>query len=91
MNDPVFQGDGWSDYLYWQSQDRKTLKRINELIKDIQRNGAAKGIGKPEPSNTARVIAEESMTAIGWSMILMKKGTSRLFPAEDTTKTNVYL
>lgn len=39
---------GWEDYLYWQSQDKKILKRINELIKDIERNGYT-GIGKPEP------------------------------------------
>jgi len=38
----------WDDYLYWQTQDRKTLKRINALIKDIQR-GSYDGIGKPEP------------------------------------------
>ncbi|MCL1833831.1 MAG: Txe/YoeB family addiction module toxin [Leptospirales bacterium] len=38
----------WSDYLYWQSQDKKTLNRINYLIKDIERNGND-GIGKPEP------------------------------------------
>ena len=38
----------WDDYLYWQGQDKKTLKRINELIKDIERNGY-EGIGKPEP------------------------------------------
>lgn len=38
----------WEDYLYWQSQDKKTLKRINNLIKDIERNGN-QGIGKPEP------------------------------------------
>ena len=38
----------WSDYLYWQSQDKKTLRRINELLKDIDRNGNV-GIGKPEP------------------------------------------
>ena len=38
----------WDDYLYWQTQDKKTLKRINALIKDIQR-GAFDGIGKPEP------------------------------------------
>ncbi|MEE0872880.1 MAG: Txe/YoeB family addiction module toxin [Ruminococcus sp.] len=38
----------WEDYLYWQTQDRKTLKRINALIKDIDRNGY-EGIGKPEP------------------------------------------
>lgn len=38
----------WEDYLYWQSQDRKTLRRINQLILDIDRNGNT-GIGKPEP------------------------------------------
>ena len=41
--------EGWNDYLYWQSQDRKTLKKINDLLKDIERNGSDKGIGKPEP------------------------------------------
>ena len=39
----------WDDYLYWQMQDKKTLKKINELVKDIERNGLAEGIGKPEP------------------------------------------
>lgn len=38
----------WDDYLYWQTQDRKTLKRINQLLQDIDRNGYS-GIGKPEP------------------------------------------
>ena len=38
----------WEDYLYWQTQDKKTLKRINNLIKDIERNPFS-GIGKPEP------------------------------------------
>lgn len=38
----------WADYVYWQGQDKKILKRINELIKDIQRNGT-KGLGKAEP------------------------------------------
>lgn len=38
----------WEDYIYWQTQDKKTLKRINTLIKDIDRN-AYDGIGKPEP------------------------------------------
>ena len=41
--------DAWEDYLYWQNQDKKTLKRINALIKDIKRNGNLQGIGKPEP------------------------------------------
>ena len=40
--------EAWEDYLYWQSQDKKTLKRINSLLKDIDRNGN-EGIGKPEP------------------------------------------
>lgn len=39
---------GWEDYLYWQTQDKKTLKRINQLIQDAERNGY-EGIGKPEP------------------------------------------
>lgn len=38
----------WEEYLYWQTQDKKTLKRINLLLKDIQRNTFA-GIGEPEP------------------------------------------
>jgi toxin YoeB len=37
----------WDDYLYWQSTDRKVVKRINDLLRDIDRNGDA-GIGKPE-------------------------------------------
>lgn len=40
--------EAWNDYLYWQTQDKKTLKKINLLIKDIERNGY-EGIGKPEP------------------------------------------
>ena len=40
--------EAWEDYLYWQTQDKKTLKRINILLKDIDRNGYV-GIGKPEP------------------------------------------
>lgn len=39
----------WDDYLYWQQQDKKIIAKINELVKDIERNGLAKGIGKPEP------------------------------------------
>ena len=44
----VFSTNAWADYLYWQGQDRRTLKRINTLIQDAQRNGN-EGIGKPEP------------------------------------------
>ena len=38
----------WDEYLAWQSEDKKTLKRINALIKDIETNGLSEGIGKPE-------------------------------------------
>ena len=41
--------EAWQDYLYWQTQDKKTLKRINQLLQDIIRNGYDDGIGKPEP------------------------------------------
>jgi len=44
----VFADDAWEDYLYWQRNDPKVLKRINALIKDIQRS-PYEGIGKPEP------------------------------------------
>ncbi len=44
----VFTKNGWIDYLFWQTEDKKTLKKINQLIRDIERNGNA-GIGKPEP------------------------------------------
>ncbi len=43
----AFTDIGWEDYLYWQTEDRKTLRKINTLLKDIERNGN-EGIGKPE-------------------------------------------
>jgi toxin YoeB len=43
----VWTNAAWSDYLYWQAQDKKTLKRINLLIKDAMRD-PEDGIGKPE-------------------------------------------
>lgn len=44
----VWDDFAWEDYLYWQMQDKKTLKKINQLLQDIDRNGYT-GIGKPEP------------------------------------------
>lgn len=43
----VFTENAWKDYLYWQTEDGKTLKKINQLLNDISRNGNV-GIGKPE-------------------------------------------
>lgn len=48
MNDFTFTKEAFEDYMYWQTQDKKTLKRINSLMKDIRSNGALTGIGKPE-------------------------------------------
>lgn len=44
----LWEDRAWEDYIYWQTQDKKTLKRINALINDIKRN-PFEGIGKPEP------------------------------------------
>lgn len=43
----IWSDKAWDDYLYWQTQDKKTLKKINQLVKDIERNNF-EGIGKPE-------------------------------------------
>lgn len=48
MTKKLWTDKAWNDYLYWQQQDKKTLKKINNLIKDIERN-PYEGIGKPEP------------------------------------------
>ncbi len=48
MNKIIFTEKAFEEYLYWQTQDRKTLRRINLLLKDIAR-GNFDGIGKPEP------------------------------------------
>lgn len=44
----TFADDGWEDYLYWQKNDKKILKRVNTLIKDIKREPFS-GLGDPEP------------------------------------------
>ena len=48
MADFTFTEKAIEQYIYWQTQDKKTLKKINSLITDIKRNGAMQGIGKPE-------------------------------------------
>lgn len=48
MNKITFTNKAWEEYCYWQKQDKKTLKRINQLLEDIIRNGFIE-IGKPEP------------------------------------------
>ena len=48
MSKIIFSDEAWGEYCYWQTQDKKTLKRINQIINDIKRNKNT-GIGKPEP------------------------------------------
>ncbi|RJG14483.1 Txe/YoeB family addiction module toxin [Massilia cavernae] len=48
MRNTKFTDDAWNDYVYWQGQDKKTLKRINQLIESARRT-PFEGIGKPEP------------------------------------------
>lgn len=47
--DKIWSDRAWDDYLYWQMQDKKLVKKINDLVKDIERNGVSQGTGKPEP------------------------------------------
>ena len=44
----IWNNEAWEEYIQWQKQDKKIVKKINELIKDIERNGVLNGIGKPE-------------------------------------------
>lgn len=44
----IFSEIAWDDYLYWQKQDKKTIQKINKLLKSIERDGAMDGEGKPE-------------------------------------------
>ena len=70
--------EAWSDYVYWQSQDRKTLKRINKLILDSQRS-PFEGIGKPEP-------LKENLSGF-WSRRI--DDTNRLVYAVDKTQITI--
>ena len=70
--------DAWKGCLYWQNQNKKTLKRINKLISDIQRAPFA-GVGKPEP-------LKENMTGF-WSRRI--DDTNRLVYAVDTNRLTI--
>jgi toxin YoeB len=55
----TFTETALEQYIDWQSEDKKTIKRINMLIKDIQRNGFMAGIGKPEPLKGRKEISRK--------------------------------
>ncbi len=74
----VWTENAWQDYIYWQTEDRKTLKKINRLIEDVSRNGN-NGIGKPEP-----LVGELSGF---WSRRIDE--TNRLVYKIDASKINI--
>jgi toxin YoeB len=53
----VWTPTAWEQYTNWQTEDKKMVKRINDLIKDIGRNGLLKGLGKPEPLKHRKVCS----------------------------------
>ena len=69
MNDFTFTKEAFSQYMYWQVQDKKTLKKINDLLEDIRRNGALQGIGKHEslkrhPGYSRRIDKENRLVYV---------------------------
>jgi toxin YoeB len=74
----MWTAEAWDDYVYWQGQDKKTLRRINQLIKDVQRS-PFEGIGKPEP-------LKENLTGF-WSRRIDE--TNRLVYEVDGTQINI--
>ena len=53
----TFTENALAEYISWQQEDKKTIKRINQLIQDIQRNGFMIGIGKPEPLKSRKAFS----------------------------------
>lgn len=76
-----WEDEAWEDYLYWQGQDKRTLKRINALIKDIQRT-PYEGIGKPEPlRENLSGMWSRRIDEINGSFTAKNMAVSSLFPA----------
>lgn len=73
----------WDDYLYWQTYDKKTVKKINELVKDIERNGLQEGIGHPEPLRYRKAWSRQLTMATGWYITLMKLVAYGLLAVRD--------
>ncbi|MDR0910796.1 MAG: Txe/YoeB family addiction module toxin [Spirochaetaceae bacterium] len=59
MDKVSFTNTALAHYIGWQDEDRKTLRKINKLIQDIQRNGFLKGIGKPEALKHQKAFSRE--------------------------------
>lgn len=73
----LWEEQAWEEYLEWQTQDKKTLKRINMLIRDIQRD-CYEGIGKPEPLKNNLRGFPEAMIINGQANVLRSEGVKVL-------------
>lgn len=73
----TFTEDAFAEYISWQSEDRKTVLRINKLIRSIQRDGFMSGIGKPEPLKEYKAYSRRI------------DGTNRLVYAGDSNRNLV--
>ena len=65
MSKIAFAENAWEEYLYWQAQDKKTLKKINSLLKTIQRD-PFDGDGKPEPPFLPYTLNTFHQKLMGW-------------------------
>ena len=83
----IWDINAWEDYLWWQAQDRKVLKRINMLIRDVMRNGN-EGIGSPSPSSTTlpAIGRDESRTSTDSST---RSSTTKFVSRRADTTTGV--
>lgn len=74
------------EYISWQTEDKKTLRHINELIQSIQRDGFMKGIGKPEPLKGMKAYSRPLMPETDWFISATVSKIWLFFHAADTTK-----
>lgn len=88
----IWSDEAWADYLYWQTQDKKTLRRINTLIKDIERNGPMNGIGEPEALKEnlqgffSRRINEKDRLVYRMHTSTMRRRYSAIWTARDAPR-----
>lgn len=67
----IFSPTAWVQYTEWQKTDKSMVKKINDLIQDIQRNGFFTGIGKPEPLKKIATIAERTLKLINKKQVIL--------------------
>lgn len=76
----VFTPTAWEQYTEWQKEEKKMVKRINELIKDIDRNGLLKGIGRPEPLKYRKACSRRTIGPCMWIRMYPKRMPQKINP-----------